>query len=358
MRIVSADKWGEDFTAETPVGVVFRQSWERRSAPVLQLARELLATDTGSPAPKQVHQLRVATRRLHAVLELFDDQLPRKLRDPLESHLHKLRSLCGPVRNLDVFAEFFEEGASSPETEISPATWEKLREQLTAEREQRLKRLKKKLGKLLPEIEPLFQKADAECAKRGAKPKETPPIGDAMLARLPEITRTFWKDLKRAARDADDLHPLRILGKEFRYMLELFAPLFPETFRDELYPHLEGLQEQLGKLQDCRSARGIIRRLKKRPMPVVQNESPETGEVPELTECVANAWKQVQKNNRDRQKSIRKEIRELIHQEVEEKLGKRFQNLFRQVSKPPEEQPLETASTEENSSESPSCETP
>src|SRR5262249_48617095 len=46
------------------------------------------------------------------------------------------------------------------------------------------------------------------------------------------------------------LHEFRIAGKKLRYAMEVFAAAFAPTFRRELYPLVEELQEKLGVLND------------------------------------------------------------------------------------------------------------
>ena len=49
---------------------------------------------------------------------------------------------------------------------------------------------------------------------------------------------------------ADALHDLRKRGKELRYLLEFFAPLFPKAEVGRLVTELKALQDNLGAFQD------------------------------------------------------------------------------------------------------------
>src|SRR5688572_22152124 len=55
--------------------------------------------------PEHVHQLRVASRRTAAAVELFADWLPRRKTDRLLRKLDALRKSAGPARDCDVFAD-------------------------------------------------------------------------------------------------------------------------------------------------------------------------------------------------------------------------------------------------------------
>ncbi|MCA9094361.1 MAG: CHAD domain-containing protein, partial [Planctomycetaceae bacterium] len=291
---MSTSKWGENFDAATPVGLVFQRSWNQRSKHLHELTAEILAQE--SPTSEQVHQLRVASRRLQAVIDLFDDQLPRKLRETLDSSLHDLRRLAGHTRDLDVFAIFFEQQVSSPDSDIPPETAQQIRELLTHRRIVELARFHSGLKTLQPQLDQRITLIDEELSKPHRVSASTPPVGDYALARLPEQAKKFAKRLKQADRDPDTLHRLRIQGKELRYTLELFAPLFPDSFRSDLYPQLEQLQDQLGSLQDCITAESVIRRLKK-----FSSSYPD--EIAELLTSLKRSWKHLRSSNRERRET-------------------------------------------------------
>ena len=46
------------------------------------------------------------------------------------------------------------------------------------------------------------------------------------------------------------LHEFRIAGKELRYAMEVFAAAFDASFRKDLYPIVEELQNKLGAVND------------------------------------------------------------------------------------------------------------
>ena len=69
------------------------------------------------------------------------------------------------------------------------------------------------------------------------------------------ITRVYRKMVKmgRAIDDdspAEDLHELRKVGKELRYLLEFFSSLYPADVVKPFIKTLKGLQDQLGRFQD------------------------------------------------------------------------------------------------------------
>ena len=63
-----------------------------------------LAAKNADDDVEYVHQLRVASRRAMAVLEIFDAMLPRKRSKWLTRQLKRIRKAAGDARDLDVLA--------------------------------------------------------------------------------------------------------------------------------------------------------------------------------------------------------------------------------------------------------------
>ncbi|MEA2223840.1 MAG: hypothetical protein QOH83_2216, partial [Solirubrobacteraceae bacterium] len=65
--------------------------------------------------------------------------------------------------------------------------------------------------------------------------------------------------------DADSppeaLHELRKKGKELRYLLEFFAPIFPSEVVRPMVTTLKGLQDVLGRFQDREVQADLLRSL-------------------------------------------------------------------------------------------------
>jgi CHAD domain-containing protein len=59
----------------------------------------------------------------------------------------------------------------------------------------------------------------------------------------------------------EDLHELRKKGKELRYLLEFFAPLFPSKVTKPMVRSLKALQDTLGRFQDREVQAAMIRDL-------------------------------------------------------------------------------------------------
>ncbi len=91
---------------------------------------------------------------------------------------------------------------------------------------------------------------------------------DAVLLRLarPLLTSRLHELDWKASGDLHDyahLHQVRIAGKRLRYAMEVFADCFSLSFRDELYPRVEEMQEILGRANDSHVAEARLADLRR-----------------------------------------------------------------------------------------------
>ncbi|HEY7425524.1 MAG TPA: CHAD domain-containing protein, partial [Gemmataceae bacterium] len=99
-----------------------------------------------------------------------------------------------------------------------------------------------------------------------------PPQDDPAPAILVDLARPMLfdrlKNLEQAAMgdlsDYTQLHQVRIAGKRLRYAMEVFADCFDATFREDLYPRVEQLQEILGRANDSHVAAERLGSLRER----------------------------------------------------------------------------------------------
>jgi CHAD domain-containing protein len=179
---------------------------------------ELLAHDPGTRLgsdPEDLHQLRVATRRLRAFLRAGRPLVDRDWADGLRDELAWLGGSLGPVRDLDVLIEHLRADLESLDDEDREAASTLLGE-LTKERRTARRRLLRALGsdrylQLLDRVE-----AAAE-----------PPLTAEADTGLRDIWQGEHKRLRKTvdalpAEPADDeLHEVRIKVKRARYAGEL-----------------------------------------------------------------------------------------------------------------------------------------
>jgi CHAD domain-containing protein len=204
--------------------------------------------------PEELHQMRVATRRMRAILRAARPLLDPEWVASLRAEVGWLGGALGPVRDLDVLLEHLRAdahllGGADEQTFLA------LLAALESEREADRERLLACLDE--PRFVALVKRLEAETA--------APPLVDAGGS-LRDLARREFRRLRKAARalGADppdaDLHATRIRVKRARYAAELaersagraVAPVIRDC---------KALQDVLGDHQDATVAEARIRAL-------------------------------------------------------------------------------------------------
>ena len=210
--------------------------------------------------PEELHDMRVATRRLRAALALFSDVLPVRAQ-VFREELGWLGRVLGAVRDLDVQQEGLADMAAAtagwsagarpddhdPLAELS-ALLERERDTARAEMlgaldSVRWERLAKGLAAMVQQGP----------ARRSLATRVPAVIGmpDLVVARHDKVT----KAAKRAKRSGvvSDFHRLRIGCKRLRYALEFSSEVYGGR-TSRFVRQLTALQDQLGLMQDAEVA--------------------------------------------------------------------------------------------------------
>ncbi|MCL5995676.1 MAG: CHAD domain-containing protein [Chloroflexi bacterium] len=202
-----------------------------------------------------IHDMRVATRRLRAAIRMFADYLPPQM-VPLREQLGWIASTLGAVRDLDVQIErvnVFQPPTGAAELQ----TVVRLLLEARGSAHQRL-------------LEALdssqYEQFIATFVTVLRVPLEMPEDGAVpALAVVPRLIRRRYRKLRRAGDEltADsppaDYHALRIQCKRLRYGLE-FVPQYRKSARKFL-KQLAELQDILGAYQDVQVADAQLRAL-------------------------------------------------------------------------------------------------
>lgn len=201
---------------------------------------------------EEIHDLRVASRRLREGAALFAGALPATEGKRLAKGVKRVTRMLGEVRNADeaflFFSELGREGHPCCEGEL-----EELMKGLRREREEAHAKLRDELGALDPE--PLRE--DFEEIQKGMNifnGGELDPFRNITLFAAQAILQrgeTVSELLPEARLEENGAaqHRLRIAVKKLRYRLEIIAPLVRSGY-EELRGALKGYQDVLGKLHD------------------------------------------------------------------------------------------------------------
>jgi CHAD domain-containing protein len=210
---------------------------------------------------ESIHQMRVASRRLRASLQVLEGVYSHKLIQRYRRGLRRIAGSLGEVRDGDVFLEHITTYRDSLPNERRAAL-EPLINAVTTKRVQ----ARQRLLKVLKRKEYItFKKtffAFLKTSGKGEVPSPEPGItqrvrdfaGSAIWRRY-----ELWRAYETVMQGASDetLHQARIAGKHLRYTIELFADSLGPDVKQVLDPLL-ALQDCLGVLQDGETARGNI----------------------------------------------------------------------------------------------------
>lgn len=210
-----------------------------------------------------LHDMRVATRRLRAALQVFEEAFEPGALKPFRRGLQAVGRALGTVRDLDVFMEKAQRYAQAlPEERrggLNPLLdhWQAEREMARAEM------LKVLDGEAYAEFKRKFNiflhtpGAGARPIPAGQPaPQTVAEIAPVLIySRLAE-TRAFAPFLKDAPIEL--LHMLRIEFKKLRYTLEYFEEVLGKQAR-YVINELKLLQDHLGDLNDAQVATQILR---------------------------------------------------------------------------------------------------
>ena len=244
----SKSKWIKGLSAKQPFSEAAQLAVRQRLPLVwyhLPLAAKKYADDA-----EHVHNLRVATRRAAATLEVFADTLPKRRAEWIARQLRRVRRAAGQARDMDVLAQRFGKARNGYERVADEILMRRIHAQkpiVTVYRKLKAKDFSQRVDELIEKIR--WRGSGAE-----------PSLGDAAREILTPIAKRFVRQSKADLTDMRELHQLRKDGKQLRYAMELLAGAFDREFREELYANVEQVQEKLGQINDHHVARGYYQR--------------------------------------------------------------------------------------------------
>ncbi len=214
--------------------------------------------------PEELHDLRVAGRRLDAILRQFKSYLPAPLLRIRRTLKTVLRAL-GSARDVDVALlelEAFRRGLPDSEREGLEPLKRHLETEGVAARARMLSVLDSVwVQKSLQEFTSLL------AASSAAPPHSSPAL---VSAAAPELIRRRYRKLRRAAdlltpdSSMEAYHEVRGRSKRLRYALEAVAVIYGKP-ADAMLRTLRGWQEKLGVQQDAGVAGRRLRALANAP---------------------------------------------------------------------------------------------
>ena len=208
--------------------------------------------------PEDVHQARVALRRLRSDLRTFGPLLDEEWNAHLRSEARWLGGLLGEVRDADVLHDALMREADALPYQDAAALRAMLVQLETARSEARTRLLAARRGDR-------FLDLCEEMVSAAQSPAFTELAAEPAIDVLPALVVRPWRRLRRAGRALDQqspddaLHDLRIRTKRVRYAAEAIAPATGKRAR-RIAKAAARLQDVLGAHQDATIAQEWLRR--------------------------------------------------------------------------------------------------
>jgi CHAD domain-containing protein len=198
----------------------------------------------------------VAVRRTRSLQRQFKRIYPDRLQH-FRDEFKRLQQVTGDLRDLDVYLLDFD------------ALRDLLPEGLRADLEPLRPVLERRRAKALTMTRrALRSRRTQDALDNWAEFVHAAPTAERSVEDLAShrISRVYRKmvEMGRAIDDdspAHDLHELRKVGKELRYLLEFFSSLYPADVVKPFIKALKGLQDMLGRFQDREVQATALRQL-------------------------------------------------------------------------------------------------
>ncbi len=259
-------KWLDDASPSQAVSEVAATALRNRLRTVAHFLP--LAAEKSDEDIENVHQLRVATRRAMAAIEMFEPFLSTRRAAKMMKWLKKIRRAGGNARDSDVLAIRIETLAVQDED----APWNDLRDWVHQRRKKaqtplreigekiRPKKFDRKIESLLQSVHDCPEQDESDHRKNGSSDAR---FGTFARVQLQQVLDKFFDVATRDFSAIETLHAFRIEGKHLRYSMELLATAFEASFRKDLYSVVERLQQRLGEINDHANAVQTFESLRK-----------------------------------------------------------------------------------------------
>lgn len=259
--VAPPSKWIDGLTPEVPFPEALECILHHRWKGVQQSTDAALHRSHDDT--EHVHRLRVACRRLGAILQTVGKDLSRKVCRNVLKLLKRIRRRCGDARDLDVQLSFIESLLPHLPSESAIGVGI-IREQLLRRRGKVQKKLEPRLARLAEKLAGVEDKLFRALKRVQEAASSDQTFGSRCAGMLELELARFWEQAGNEHPEAEALHALRIACKNLRYTAEVTAPVLSDAFREEFYPQLKKVQTQLGNWNDSVVAEKSLSRLRKK----------------------------------------------------------------------------------------------
>jgi triphosphatase len=210
--------------------------------------------------PEELHDMRVATRRMRAAMKIFEEPLPVRVQR-FRDEFKWIAGALGEVRDLDVQLERLDgwiSSASSRDREPLEALRAVFQERRKKARRSMLRKLdSRRYARFVESFGAFLERGPSRRAQASRQP---------ILAAAPELIRKPYRKMSKLGNpltqesSSEEYHELRKKGKRLRYALEFLSGIYGDRAKD-LIKALKELQDVLGDHQDAEVAVAHLREL-------------------------------------------------------------------------------------------------
>lgn len=203
---------------------------------------------------KSIHLLRVSTRRLLAMMDLFNGHIPASISKKARKRAKGIFAGLGPLRDLQIQIQLLP--SLTPETDDIEPFYAELRAEAEILAGAQFQKLPPKVpGSIRKTVRAIVDFLETTKENRD---------GTALGLELHHKVDTAFRKVRQLASRADPskpetIHALRIAFKRFRYMAEFLAPLTPSINRETL-DRYRWFQQTMGDIQDICGLEGRLSR--------------------------------------------------------------------------------------------------
>jgi CHAD domain-containing protein len=239
-RVTDSPLFGHAMKAKT----IYRR-WKRKTSRHLSNVPQLLRLSQRQGEPEQIHQLRVALRRVRLAVRIASPLYGRPVVDEFREWSRRVLDVAGPVRDCDVTLDWLRDRSSSVE----------VIDLITSRRRRSFKTLQTKLGTLSARIEKQLGDFDHGRHQRARLRKR-------FLKQLRAHQEYIFHDSSRFfALEVPEQHAFRRAVRRLRYLRELGVARRRQK-DDRLLQQLARLHETMGEYQNRIVAAQLLHRFK------------------------------------------------------------------------------------------------
>lgn len=205
---------------------------------------------------EDVHQARVASRRLRAAMRMFRDCFDAKQLKRWRKEIRRTTTKLGDARDADVQIEFLSDVLDSLEERACRPGIARLLVKTEQKRERLQPGVLKAVGRLqssgiLDEMQAVAKRMLSEAKGREVTVRSPAALDQAEHHVLDNLNRLLPYEESLARPEATERHhAMRIAAKRLRYTVEIAKPLYPKQL-DGAVTAIKKLQSLLGDVHDC-----------------------------------------------------------------------------------------------------------